>query len=107
LDEIAELDAKGQIIGGRLFEIDQLINSLAQSDPKKYARFKKLFHEYQKSVYAFREYNKTVQGISSENFSPANFNTKLEQIIGKNKNANEFTREFFANIGDQMWFNFT
>lgn len=106
LDEALEI-TDGRITGGTLAQIDEIVDALSETDPKKYERFKKLFHEYQKAVYSFKEFNKTVEGINSENFSPANFQTQLEKIIGKGKNANDFTRDYFANVGNQMAEHFT
>lgn len=106
LDKVAEVKG-GKIVGGTLFEIDQTLESLSETNPQKYEEFKKLFHEYEKAIYSLKEFNKTFEGIAREDFSPANFNTKLEKIIGKKKSASDFTREFFANVGNQMWLNFT
>ena len=101
LDEILDINEKGEIVGGTLSNIDKVIRAQEEVNPRKASKLKKLFNEYQKSVYAFKEYNKTIQGISNENFSPANFATKLEQKIAgiTKREANEFTREFFANVG--------
>lgn len=104
LDKVLEVDEKGKVVGGTLAEIDKLIEAQEQSNPRRAAQLKKMFDEYRKSVYALKEYNKTVQGISNENFSPAEFVTKLESKLADwtGKEANQFTKDFFANVGNQM-----
>lgn len=104
LDAIATIE-KGEITGGTLFEIDKIINSLQETNPEKYETLKKLFNEYQKTVYAFKEFNRTIEGVSSDSFNPANFNTGIETLIGKGKTANEFTKDFYANVGEQLYQN--
>lgn len=105
LAKVVEIEG-GEIVGGTLFKIDEALQSIRETNPKKYEEMKKLFHEYQKAVYSFKEFNKTMEGLTQEDFSPADFNTKLQRLLGKNKNATEFTREFFANVGNQMFMNF-
>jgi len=104
LDKVLELDNTGKITGGTLFEIDKMIAAQEGTNPKRADRLKKLLNEYRKSVYAFKEYNKTIKGISSSEFNPADFATALESKIAgiTKREANEFTKEFFANIGNQM-----
>ena len=104
LDKSLELDKTGNIVGGSLAEIDSLIEAQEDINPNRANRIKKMFSEYQKSVYALKKYNETIKGISNENFKPKNFATKLEQKIAglTKKEANEFTKEFFANVGLQI-----
>lgn len=104
LDKVLEVDNKGKVVGGTLAEIDKLIEAQEQSNPRRAAQLKKMFDEYRKSVYALKEYNKTVAGIANENFSPKDYVTKLEKKLADwtGKEANEFTKDFFANVANQM-----
>ena len=104
LDKVLEVDDKGNIVGGTLAEIDNLIKAQEQVNPRRASQIKKMFDEYSKAIYAYKQYNKTVQGIANDNFSPAEFVTKLESKLAdwQNKEANQFTKDFFANVGLQM-----
>lgn len=103
LDNILKLNEEGKISGGILAQVDDIINAQKEVNPVRAERLEKMFNEYQKSIYAFKEFSKTFAGISNPNFSPANFVTKLEQSIAgiTKKEANEFTKEFFAQVGQQ------
>lgn len=104
LAEISQIDDRGNLVGGILKKIDDSLEQLRQDDPKAYQRAKKMLTEYKRSVYAFKEFNKTIQGVANPNFKPTNLVTKMEKLFAKSKGKteNEFTREFYANIGKSI-----
>lgn len=101
LAQLSQIDDSGNLVGGVLKNIDDSLEQLAQDNPVAYQRAQKMLTEYKRSVYAFKEFNKTIQGISNPNFKPTNLVTKLEALIAKagGKKENDFTREFYAKVG--------
>ena len=73
----------------------EYINRLKDSNPTKYHSLRKLFSEFHRANYAFKQFNGAVQGFASEDLDiqkETNFLTK----IFKGKPTNEFTKEFFT-----------
>lgn len=96
-------DSKGNDVeGGLLNEVFKNIEHLKNTRPKDYQRYVKLYNEYKKSAYAFQQYNKTIQGLTNENFNVRQYATKLGYKMFKGKPVNEFTKEFWVDIGTSI-----
>jgi len=104
LSELSQIDEQGNLTGGILKNIDDSLQQLSEDNPVAYQRAQKMLTEYKRSIYAFKKYSETIQGVANENFKPTNLVTKLEKAIAKLKGTteNEFTRDFYASVGQSI-----
>ena len=104
LSELSQIDEQGNLTGGILKNIDDSLQQLSEDNPVAYQRAQKMLTEYKRSIYAFKKYSETIQGVANENFKPTNLVTKLEKAIAKLRGTteNEFTRDFYASVGQSI-----
>lgn len=103
-EDILELYKNTKKKGSRgvLEDVFRAIEKLKATNPKDYQRHTKLYNEYKKAQYAYMQYAKTTQGLTSDNFNLPQFATKLGYKMFKGKDVNQFTKDFFADIGTQI-----
>ena len=78
-----------------LNEGEKYLDNLKETNPQKFRTLEKLFKEYHKANYAFRQFNETVQGLTNDNLKMQEASNALSKKIFGQKTPNEFTKEFF------------
>lgn len=97
LDAIATYDSRGKITGGLLANIDKYMESISESNPREYQKMSRLFDEYHRVMNDYKAFTETVKGLGSEQFDPGNSMSWVDRLF-RNKDSNEFTADFFANV---------